>query len=147
MLYSGGALERGFRRVINDVPLGSLLVQSDEKTGEPLLLHSMLPVWIRERDLAQDTWVFLLDVQACYPTFLNETNRLLIPDTDWYWRCCSHVHTHSSRPWCATGTHHIRHIPGCKRWWGVSASSRLSIRQGTGRCMHVFARCPPLISL
>jgi uridine kinase len=69
MLSRGGALERGFRRVINNVPLGSLLVQSDTKTGEPLLLHVMLPVCIRERHTAQVTWVFLLDAQVNFEAF------------------------------------------------------------------------------
>ncbi|KAK0500351.1 armadillo/beta-catenin/plakoglobin [Armillaria luteobubalina] len=60
---SGGALERGFRRVINDVPIGSLLVQSDSKTGEPILLQVKLPLYIRHRDQALETFVFLLDAQ------------------------------------------------------------------------------------
>ena len=63
-LPRGGALERGFRRVIHDAPLGSLLVQSDTKTGEPLLLHVMLPICIRERHMVQGTWVLLLDAQV-----------------------------------------------------------------------------------
>lgn len=60
----GGALERGFRRVINDVPVGSLLIQSDSISGEPLLLQVMLPLCLRLRHLAKDAWVFLLDVQV-----------------------------------------------------------------------------------
>ncbi|KAI0322588.1 armadillo/beta-catenin/plakoglobin [Amylostereum chailletii] len=63
ILRSGGPLEQGLRRVINDVPIGSLLVQSDPKTGEPLLFHVMLPVCIRERHRAENAWVFLLDAQ------------------------------------------------------------------------------------
>ncbi|KAF9565271.1 armadillo/beta-catenin/plakoglobin [Agrocybe pediades] len=63
ILRSGGALERGFRRVINDVPVGSLLIQSDSTSGEALLLHSMLPTYVRQRHLAKDTYVFLLDAQ------------------------------------------------------------------------------------
>jgi hypothetical protein len=59
-------LERGLQRVINDVLMGSLLVQSDAKSGEPLLLHVMLPACIRERHLAKETWVFLLDAQVCF---------------------------------------------------------------------------------
>ncbi|KAG6813417.1 hypothetical protein H0H92_011396 [Tricholoma furcatifolium] len=57
ILRSGGALERGFRRVINDVPVGSLLIQSEGKTGEPLLLHSMLPHCVRLRHLAEESWI------------------------------------------------------------------------------------------
>ncbi len=60
----GGALERGFRRVINNVPLGSLLVQSDSSTGEPLLLQVKLPLYIRNRHIAKDAYVFLLDSQV-----------------------------------------------------------------------------------
>jgi uridine kinase len=60
----GGALERGFRRVINDVPIGSLLIQSDSMSGEPLLLQVMLPLCVRFRHLAEGAWVFLLDAQV-----------------------------------------------------------------------------------
>ncbi|KAI0078825.1 armadillo/beta-catenin/plakoglobin [Panus rudis PR-1116 ss-1] len=63
IIRSGGPLERGLQRVINDVLTGSLLIQSDAQSGEPLLLHIMLPVCIRERHTAKDTWVFLLDAQ------------------------------------------------------------------------------------
>ncbi|KAJ7593148.1 armadillo/beta-catenin/plakoglobin [Mycena floridula] len=61
---SGGAFERGFHRVMNDVPMGSLLVQSDAHTGEPILLQVKLPLFVRDRKLASDTWVFLLDSQV-----------------------------------------------------------------------------------
>ena len=61
----GGPLEQGLRRVINDVPIGSLLIQSDAQTGEPLLLHLSLPQCVRDRKLAEETWVFLLDAQVC----------------------------------------------------------------------------------
>ncbi|KAK7050952.1 Uridine kinase [Paramarasmius palmivorus] len=60
---SGCCLERGFKRVINNVPLGTLLIQSNVSDGEPLFLHGKLPVWIRERHTAEDTYVFLLDAQ------------------------------------------------------------------------------------
>jgi uridine kinase len=63
-LNRGGALERGFRRVINDVPVGSLLIQSDSISGEPLMLQVMLPVCVRLRHRAADAWVFLLDAQV-----------------------------------------------------------------------------------
>ncbi|KAI9512057.1 armadillo/beta-catenin/plakoglobin [Russula earlei] len=63
VLRSGGPLELGLQRVIHDVPIGSLLVQSDSKTGEPLLFHAKLPDCIRERHRAVNTWVFLLDAQ------------------------------------------------------------------------------------
>ncbi|KAG0696208.1 armadillo beta-catenin plakoglobin [Suillus ampliporus] len=64
IIRSGGPLTRGLQRVLSDVAIGSLLVQSDAKTGEPLLLHVMLPKCLRERHLAVDTWVFLLDAQV-----------------------------------------------------------------------------------
>ncbi|KAF8905107.1 armadillo/beta-catenin/plakoglobin [Gymnopilus junonius] len=63
ILRSGGALERGFRRVINDVPVGSMLIQSDSKSGEAMLLHLMLPNYVRFRHLAQQAYIFLLDSQ------------------------------------------------------------------------------------
>ncbi|KAJ6494854.1 armadillo/beta-catenin/plakoglobin [Mycena vitilis] len=63
ILRSGGTLERGFRRVLNDVPMGSLLVPSNDTDGEPLMLHVMLPVYVRRREMAEETWVFLLDAQ------------------------------------------------------------------------------------
>lgn len=63
ILRSGGPLENGMRRVLRDPTVGSLLIQSDEKSGESLLLHSMLPISVRERHRAETTWVFLLDAQ------------------------------------------------------------------------------------
>ncbi|KAH7909494.1 armadillo beta-catenin plakoglobin [Hygrophoropsis aurantiaca] len=63
IIRSGGPLERGLQRVLSDAPVGSLLVQSDARSGEPLLLHVMLPVCIRLRHLAEEAWVFLLDAQ------------------------------------------------------------------------------------
>ncbi|KAJ8588445.1 P-loop containing nucleoside triphosphate hydrolase protein [Rhizopogon salebrosus TDB-379] len=63
IIRSGGPLTRGLQRVLSDVAIGSLLVQSDARTGEPLLLHVMLPKCVRERHQAVDTWVFLLDAQ------------------------------------------------------------------------------------
>lgn len=63
ILRSGGPLESGLRRVVNNVAIGSLLIQSEPKTGEPLLLHLALPQSIRDRRKAVNTWVFLLDAQ------------------------------------------------------------------------------------
>ncbi|KAG1895400.1 armadillo beta-catenin plakoglobin [Suillus fuscotomentosus] len=63
IIRSGGPLTKGLQRVLSDVAIGSLLVQSDANTGEPLLLHVMLPKCLRERHLAVDAWVFLLDAQ------------------------------------------------------------------------------------
>ena len=64
VLCRGGPLEKGLLRTIRDVLLGSLLVQSESEMGEPLLLHVMLPLCIRDRKMAEDTWVFLLDAQV-----------------------------------------------------------------------------------
>jgi len=64
ILRSGGPLEQGLRRVIGDIRVGSLLVQTDLKTGEPLLLHVMLPNCIRQRHRAKDAYVFVLDAQV-----------------------------------------------------------------------------------
>ncbi|KAH7106502.1 uridine kinase [Auriculariales sp. MPI-PUGE-AT-0066] len=63
LVRSGTVLERGLRRVWQDAPLGTLLVQSDPATGEPLLLHTELPTCLCLRDQARDSWVFLLDAQ------------------------------------------------------------------------------------
>ncbi|KAL1706347.1 uridine kinase family-domain-containing protein [Schizophyllum commune] len=63
ILRGGGVLERGFRRVYHDVPIGSLLVQSECLTGEPLLLHTKLPVCVRNRETAKNTYCFILDAQ------------------------------------------------------------------------------------
>ncbi|KAF6757225.1 uridine/cytidine kinase [Ephemerocybe angulata] len=63
IMRSGGALERGFKRVINNAPVGSLLIQSDFETGDPLLLQAMLPNYVRQRHIAEQTWVYLLDSQ------------------------------------------------------------------------------------
>ena len=52
------------RRVIQDIRMGSLLIQSEDNTGEPLLLHLMLPNCIRQRHLAEKSFVFLLDAQV-----------------------------------------------------------------------------------
>lgn len=61
---SGGPLELGLRRVVRDVAIGSLLIQSDLKTGQPILLHGLLPISVRHRHLAEETWVFVLDAQV-----------------------------------------------------------------------------------
>jgi uridine kinase len=52
--------------VIRDAPIGSLLIQSDNKTSEPLLLHIMLPRMVKERHQAEKAFVFLLDAQVRY---------------------------------------------------------------------------------
>ncbi|KAI5451367.1 Uridine kinase [Naganishia albida] len=64
ILRSGGPFAQGLRRVIQDVKLGSLLIQSDPKTGEPLLFHTSLPESIKKREQAKNTVVFLLDAQV-----------------------------------------------------------------------------------
>lgn len=66
IIRSGGPLEKGLRRVIRDVALGALLIQTDPQSGEALLLHTDLPMCVRERERSPDTWVFLLDAQVSY---------------------------------------------------------------------------------
>lgn len=44
--------------------MGSLLIQSDAATGEPMCLQVKLPAYIRNRHTAEDTWVFILDAQV-----------------------------------------------------------------------------------
>ncbi|KAG8962238.1 Uridine kinase [Tulasnella sp. 425] len=63
IIRSGGPLEKGLQRVIRDVRLGCLLIQSDPVSGEPLLLYSTLPSCVRERERSKDAWVFVLDAQ------------------------------------------------------------------------------------
>nr|XP_019044985.1 uridine kinase [Kwoniella bestiolae CBS 10118]OCF23915.1 uridine kinase [Kwoniella bestiolae CBS 10118] len=63
ILRSGGPFSHGLRRVIRDVPIGAMLIQSDPKTGEPLLLKSDLPSSIKSRDTSGDVKVLLLDSQ------------------------------------------------------------------------------------
>ncbi|EED79844.1 predicted protein [Postia placenta Mad-698-R] len=63
IVRSGGPLERGLRRVVNAIPIGSLLIQSEAATGEQILLHLQLPICLRHRHLAEQSWVFLLDAQ------------------------------------------------------------------------------------
>lgn len=63
IIRSGGPLEKGLRRVLRDVALGSLLIQSDHESGEPLLLFSSLPSCVKEREKSRDAWVFVLDGQ------------------------------------------------------------------------------------
>ncbi|KAG7532162.1 hypothetical protein FFLO_03790 [Filobasidium floriforme] len=59
---SGGPFVKGLRRVIRDVRIGALLIQSDNSTGEPLLFHTSLPDCVKS-DAAKDTVVFLMDAQ------------------------------------------------------------------------------------
>ena len=61
-IYSGGPFVKGLRRVIRDVRIGALLIQSDNSTGEPLLFHTSLPDCVKS-DTAEDTVVFLMDAQ------------------------------------------------------------------------------------
>lgn len=63
ILRSGGPFSDGLRRVIRDVPLGALLIQSDPHTGEPLLLNTTLPEVLRSPATAAKAHVFLLDSQ------------------------------------------------------------------------------------
>lgn len=60
----GGPLERGLQRVVRDIAVGSLLIQPEPNTSEPLLLHHMLPLCIRERDRARNAWVVVLGSQV-----------------------------------------------------------------------------------
>nr|XP_018261748.1 uridine kinase [Kwoniella dejecticola CBS 10117]OBR83906.1 uridine kinase [Kwoniella dejecticola CBS 10117] len=63
ILRSGGPFSHGLRRVIRDVPIGAMLIQSDPRTGEPLLLKSDLPSSIKSRDTSGEVKVLLLDSQ------------------------------------------------------------------------------------
>ncbi|EIW68410.1 hypothetical protein TREMEDRAFT_32135 [Tremella mesenterica DSM 1558] len=63
ILRSGGPFSYGLRRVIRDVQIGAMLIQSDPKTGEPLLLSSDLPQCIKSREESESVRVLLLDSQ------------------------------------------------------------------------------------
>ncbi|ORY29672.1 uridine kinase family-domain-containing protein [Naematelia encephala] len=63
ILRSGGPFANGLRRVIRDVPIGAMLIQSDPKTGEPLLLSSDLPGCIKSRETSGNVRALLLDSQ------------------------------------------------------------------------------------
>ncbi|KAG8688239.1 Uridine kinase [Ceratobasidium sp. 394] len=63
IIRAGGMLEMGLRRVLRDIAIGSLLIQSNPTSGEPMLLHNMLPSVVQQRERSKDAWVFLLDAQ------------------------------------------------------------------------------------
>ncbi|CEQ41542.1 SPOSA6832_03254, partial [Sporobolomyces salmonicolor] len=64
ILRSGGSLEKGLRRVVRDIPVGSVLIQSDAQTGEPLLYAVNLPACLTvSQASAAESYVLLLDSQ------------------------------------------------------------------------------------
>lgn len=63
ILRSGSVLDSSLRRAIQDISLGSLLIQSSEKDGEPHLYTVNLPSFIRDRKLAKNSFCFLTDAQ------------------------------------------------------------------------------------
>lgn len=63
VLRSGAVLEPSLRRAFPAMSLGSLLIQSNEEDGEPHLYDVSLPSFIRRRETAEKSWVFLLDAQ------------------------------------------------------------------------------------
>ncbi|PVG04356.1 uridine kinase [Serendipita vermifera] len=74
----GGPLEKGLQRVIRDIPLGSLLIQPDPKTSEPLLMHHMLSSCVKERHRAQNAWVIVLGSQIGTGSTAFMTIRILL---------------------------------------------------------------------
>lgn len=63
ILRSGQCFEKGMRCVLQDVILGSLLIQQDDETGEPLLFHAALPPILKKRESASKHFVLLVDSQ------------------------------------------------------------------------------------
>ncbi|WFC98559.1 uridine/cytidine kinase [Malassezia yamatoensis] len=63
ILRSGAILEAPLRRSFPALPLGSLLIQSNNSNYRPLLYSVRLPSFVRERSTAQSTYVFLTDAQ------------------------------------------------------------------------------------
>ncbi|CCA69349.1 related to uridine kinase [Serendipita indica DSM 11827] len=74
----GGPLERGLQRVLRDIPLGSLLIQPEPNTSEPLLMHCMLPACVRERHRAEEAWVIVLGSQIGTGSTAFMTIRILL---------------------------------------------------------------------
>lgn len=64
ILRSGAVLEPSVRRAFPAMSLGSLLIQSNEEDGEPHLYDVSLPSFIKRRETAKNSWVFLLDAQV-----------------------------------------------------------------------------------
>ena len=108
--HSGGPLERGLAQTIRDVLMGSLLVQANDKTTEPLLLHAMLPFCIQDRKEAQDTWVFLLDAQVGHTLFLRPLCCSRRSGIDWDRRICFHGDSCASRSRRPTESHYFCHL-------------------------------------
>ncbi|KAM0751561.1 armadillo beta-catenin plakoglobin [Meredithblackwellia eburnea MCA 4105] len=64
ILRSGASLEKGLRRVLRDIPVGSMLIQSTAQLPDPHLYHLELPgVITSSRESAASAWVLLLDSQ------------------------------------------------------------------------------------
>ncbi|ODN85473.1 uridine kinase [Cryptococcus wingfieldii CBS 7118] len=61
ILRSGLPFSQGLRRVVRDIPIGGILIQSDPKTGEPLLLKSDLPHCVKSKETSGDVKCLLLD--------------------------------------------------------------------------------------
>lgn len=103
------------RRVLRDPTVGSFLIQSDGNTGEPILLHSMLPISILERHRAEVTWVFLLDAQvrqrAMFPIEPRLRIILVAANIDSNERIRNHGYSCPSRSWCTRGPYHLRYYP------------------------------------
>jgi uridine kinase len=63
ILRSGASLEKGLRRVVRDVSMGSVLIQNDSHTGEPLLYDVRMPSCLKKPETARESYVFLMDSQ------------------------------------------------------------------------------------
>ena len=63
ILRSGACLERGLRRVQSDIPLGSVLIQSEPESGEPLMYQLGLHSNLKSRATAAESTVLVLDSQ------------------------------------------------------------------------------------
>ena len=64
ILRSGGPFSHGLRRVVRDVPLGAMLIQSDPKTGEPILMSLDLPHCVKDQTRSRGVRALLLDSQV-----------------------------------------------------------------------------------
>ncbi|RKO93142.1 uracil phosphoribosyltransferase-domain-containing protein, partial [Blyttiomyces helicus] len=57
IVRAGATMEQSLRKVVKDIPIGKMLIQTDPATGEPLLHYCKLPGDIQER------YVLLSDAQ------------------------------------------------------------------------------------
>lgn len=109
ILRSGGPFVHGLRRVIRDVPVGAMLIQSDPKTGEPLLLRVDLPQSVKSAETSKDTRVLLLDSQMGTGAAASELFQLDSPRIEKL--TVSDGDKGSARSWRPSKQYYLPHLP------------------------------------